>query len=156
MTNPSAPTLVKTYSQTIPAGGSTISAVITTGHTFYILAIEGAAPISYPTITINASTGAITAAAGTAIGIYNIVVYDKINPYTTTQFVLTLIEPPAPASDVCCVSSSTYKGLSAEDIASYRVGSLLLTERATNPRMKFPSYEEYMKYKKAAAGAKKR
>ena len=153
MTNPSAPTLVKTYSQTILAGGSTISAVITAGHTFYILAINGAVPSSYPTITVNASTGAITAAPGAAIGIYNIVVYDKINPYTTTRVILTLAAPPP--TGPCCVPIYALRGLTADDIASYRVGNRLIVDRATNPRMRFPSYEEYMKYKIALASAKR-
>lgn len=142
-------TLVKTYSQAITIGASTPSALITIGHTFYILAINGSPPSNYPTITINAVTGAITAATGTAVGIYGIVVYDKINPYTTTEVLLTVSFTPIPVPSICCIPSSAYKGLTATDIATYRIGNRLLVERNTNPTMRFPSYEFYIKYKMA-------
>lgn len=163
MTDPNLPNLQKIYRQTIAPGETSNPAILTDGHTFYILGINDFNKDDFPTISINPSNGAITAAVGTLPDLYDIVVYDRFfipnsqnENYTTTRFILTVAEPTPPEpTGGCCVTSATYKGLSADEIADYRVGNLLLTERRAKPNTRFSSYEEYMKYKKAVAGVKR-
>ncbi len=89
--------LVKIYSQTINAGNRTSSGVVS-GYTYSILSINGSLPSSYPTITMNSATGAISTTSTTEVRNYRIYVYSTKNPYSVTEYNLVVNEyiPPVP------------------------------------------------------------
>ena len=81
------PSLVQSFSQTINAGGST-SAGIINGLFYQIFDIsKGGSFGTFPTITINSTTGVISTTSGTASGQYTIYLRSD---YNNTQFNLTV------------------------------------------------------------------
>ena len=99
---PTSPAIVRLFSATASAGTSTASALITTGRSYSILqiAISGGSVGSYPTITMNATTGAITATRETATGTYTITLRNN-GSYHITLYELTVTEAAAPPYNPC-------------------------------------------------------
>jgi len=85
------PYLVQSFNQTISASSSTSGAIVS-GNSYEILDISQSGSIgSYPTITINSSTGVISTTQGTAGGVYTIYVRSVQNTgYSVTTFNLTV------------------------------------------------------------------
>ena len=94
------PDLKRTYNQTITAGGEPSSRGINTSSSpppVYSILNRSAIPVS---LTINSSTGAITATSATPKGTYDIVVRNT-GSYNVTTFMLTVASPPTPDSNIC-------------------------------------------------------
>ncbi len=81
------PTLNKTFSQTINAGSSTSTAIVS-NKSYTILQITP----SEPTITINSVTGVISTTSGTPGNTYNIIVQND-GSYNISTFTLTINNP---------------------------------------------------------------
>ena len=147
--------LVQSYSQTKEAGQSSTAAL--SSSTFTILEKTGGSSASYDTITINATTGALSTTTATVAGTYTIYVRSTGSYYITT-FVLTVTEyvapPAATVETTCCKSTMDERGLSFEWINDYRIGNRLIAEHTQNPSMRFNGYSEYVKYKMAQASRK--
>jgi hypothetical protein len=86
--DPNTYDLVKTFSQTVTAGSSTISCKAANYKTFQIMSGGN------PTITID-NSGQITTTTATPPGIYELVIYG-VDDYTTTEFILTVTGSPIP------------------------------------------------------------
>lgn len=137
------------YSQTIQAGSSSIAGVLAGYSTYSILEIDGEPPADTPTITINGTTGAISTTSSTSPGSYTIIVRAVQNPYSITSVVLTVTGgAPAPTP---ATSSISFRGKSFdfETYNSIEFGRRLIQERLQNTNLRFKSFEDYMKYKKA-------
>lgn len=87
--------LITTFTQSIDKGDSTTGGVVS-GYTYSILAINGVSPSSYPTISIDSTTGIITTSSSITSGLYTIMIYATKNPYNVTQFLMTIIGPTPP------------------------------------------------------------
>jgi hypothetical protein len=148
--------LVQSKSQTIEAGQSSASALATS--TYTILEKTGGDTGSYDTITINATTGALSTTTATVAGAYTIYVRSTGSYYITT-FVLTVTAYVAPATSTetattCCKSTMDERDISYEWINDYRIGNRLIAEYRQNSNLKFNGYSEYVKYKMAQAARK--
>ena len=100
ITTSPTPDLKRTYTQTVTAGGEPSSRGINTSSVpppVYSILNRSAIPGS---MTINSSTGAITATSATPKGTYNIVVRNT-GSYNVTTFELTVASPPTPDSNIC-------------------------------------------------------
>ena len=128
--------LIRTYSQTITAGDSSVASYLV-GYTFTIL--SGGA------LTIDAGSGAITASAG---GTYTLMVrHESDGLYGITSFVLTVNAVPSAADQTIVDVPNASLGFEfAYDILAGRV---FIAERASNPYSKFTSYADYIRYKAA-------
>lgn len=84
--------LIQTYSQTIAAGETSNTAVISdaSGNSFTILQKSNGVPDSYSTITMSSQTGAISTTSSTAPGTYTILLRST-GSYNITTFTLTVI-----------------------------------------------------------------
>ncbi len=129
----------------IVAGEATPAAVMS-GYTHQILQINSNTPSAYPYITIDPATGAIKTAAETAGRIFIIYVFSHKNPYSVTEWQLTVTEAPQPASG-CCTPIPA--GLDYDVRADMQIGRILNSGIAAPPR--YSSYEEYIKKRIAAA-----
>jgi len=86
--------LNRSFSATIPAGGTTTGPTYLPGYTYAITQIT---PASLG-IIINAGSGALSASISTTPAVYTVWVYASINPYSITPFYLTVSAgPPQPA-----------------------------------------------------------
>lgn len=85
------PYLLQSFNQTISASSSTNAAIVS-GNSYEILDIsQGGSISSYPSITINSTTGVISTTQGTAGGVYTIYVRSVQNTgYSVTTFNLTV------------------------------------------------------------------
>jgi hypothetical protein len=89
---PTSPAIVRLFAASAAAGASTASALITTGRSYSILQIaRGGSVGSYPTITMNATTGAVGTTRETAVGIYTITLRNN-GSYHITVYELTVTE----------------------------------------------------------------
>ena len=89
---PTSPAIVRLFASSAAAGTSTSSALITTGRSYSILQIARGGSIgSYPTITMNATTGAVGTIRDTATGIYTITLRNN-GSYHITVYELTVTE----------------------------------------------------------------
>ncbi len=93
--SPYSYSLLKTFTQSIEKGESTTGGVVA-GYTYSILAINGVSPSSYDTISIDSTTGVISTTSSITSGVYTIMVYSTKNPYSVTQFLLTILGPIPP------------------------------------------------------------
>lgn len=145
------------YFQTIVAGSSTSVAVLAGLSSFSILEIDGESPAETPTITIDSTTGVISTTSETGPSdYYTIVVRALANPYTITRVNLTVTGvPPAPTPSTTPVLAPTGKGFDFEIYNALKVGNQLLLERLQPTNLKFKSFEDYNKYKKAFATLKR-
>ena len=132
------PSLVQTYSATVQAGGSTAPAVKTA--TFSL--IPG--PTAYPTITINPTTGAITASAATAPGTYTLYVRNT-GSYNNTEFILTVTAAPPAGSNGCCPTAAQLQDLDNTTLTQVKRG-VIIGLGPRNPAA-FSSYSDYITYK---------
>jgi len=73
--------------------GSTLQAGIVSGLSYSILQINNSGPSEYPTITINTTTGSISTALTTQVGVYNLYVRN-LGSYNITTLELTVTETP--------------------------------------------------------------
>jgi hypothetical protein len=132
------------------AGVPTIPAIVV-GHTFKILAINGSDPSIYPTISINRSTGSIQTSTADAFTSYTIIIYDYINPYAITTFILNLAGPvppePSPIPAYCCPDTTN------ANFPLYEIKESIKDYKAINydahnyGKKIFNSYSDYIKYK---------
>jgi hypothetical protein len=143
--------LVKVYELlSTEAGGFTNAAMIQTNHTFKIAAINGQNPTTFPvSFPFNESTGMLQVPPNTTPGTYTFLIYDKVNPYTTTEIQITVTGPPPEPTGSCCATAATYAHTDYNTITAFRVGNRLIAERAANPDMRFASHTDYVKYKMA-------
>jgi hypothetical protein len=139
------------YSQTVQAGSSTIAGVLSGYSTYSILEIDLESPLEVPTITINSTTGVISTTSSTPAGEYTIIVRAVVNPYSITTFVLTVEEGPTPPTPTPSAASVPYRGkrFDFETYNAIQQGKLYVRERLNNTNLRFKSFEDYMKYKKA-------
>lgn len=91
-------TLNVSYAETILIGQTSNAAVLPAGYTYDILVINNSNPTSFSDISINSSTGQITAALSSIAGTYTIIIRNQITGYAISTFNLTLndISPPTP------------------------------------------------------------
>lgn len=99
---PTSPAIVRSFATSASAGTSTAPALITTGRSYSILQIAGSGGIigSYPTITMNAITGAVTTSRETAVGTYTITLRNN-GSYHITVYELTVTEALAQPHNPC-------------------------------------------------------
>jgi hypothetical protein len=99
---PTSPAIVRSFATSASAGTSTAPALITTGRSYSILQIAGSGGIigSYPTITMNAVTGAVTTSRETAVGTYTITLRNN-GSYHITVYELTVTEALAQPHNPC-------------------------------------------------------
>jgi hypothetical protein len=89
--------LTDNASQTINAGDSTITPVLTSyGYAYSILGIDGDTPSNFPTITMNPLDGTISTTTATPSTDYMITLRNQVNPYNITIFFLTVLGLPPP------------------------------------------------------------
>jgi hypothetical protein len=86
---PYSRSLVNSILVSLIAGEYTSSGIVS-GYTYSILQINNTLPSAYPYISINSTTGVITATSSTPAGVYSIVVYSTKNPYSITSFAITI------------------------------------------------------------------
>jgi hypothetical protein len=86
---PYSRSLTNTAIVSMQASQSTSSAIVS-GYTYSILQINNVLPSAYSNISINSSTGVITTASSTSVGVYSIVIYSTKNPYSTTLYNITI------------------------------------------------------------------
>lgn len=134
--------LITSAASTVVAGNQTSAAVIA-NYTYQLL--------GSPTtgITINSTTGSIVVSASVPANTYILTVYSYINPYSITTYTLSVISPPAPSFG-CCGTLANQKNLDYEVINKVRGGNALIAG-AENPRSKFVSYQDMIRFKTAAA-----
>lgn len=160
--------LEATYSQTINAGTSTISAILPPGYTYSMLDINNSTPDTYPTITMNTTTGKISTTPTTVPGPYTLIVRNQINPYNITTFDLTVLEfiglasiptsiPECCQPNVCTMNpqETNYntsvvtqkKGGKAVDksVTDFYAG-VATGQRTAHSQPIFKSYYDYMNY----------
>lgn len=144
-----------TYSQSVQAGNSGIAGVLSGFSDYSILEIDGESPVEIPTITINSTTGAISTTSVTPAGSYSVIVRAVVNPYSITTFTLTVTEAPAPPTpSTNIITVPTGKGFDFETYNALKAGNQYLLERKQNTNLKFKSFEDYNKYRKAFATLK--
>jgi mannose-6-phosphate isomerase-like protein (cupin superfamily) len=145
-------TLNTDYYQTIPAGTGSIAGVLAGVGPYSIVANDGP-----PTITINSTTGVVSATRDTALAAYSLVIRaGSATQYTMTSFYITveeaLPEPPPSATPVLAPSG---KGFNFETYNALQVGNTLVVERLQNTNLRFKSFEDYNKYRKSIATLKR-
>ncbi|NBO58725.1 MAG: hypothetical protein EBU73_07310, partial [Chitinophagia bacterium] len=137
--------------------GSSSDAALTSGYTYSILSINDSTPSTYPTVTVNSSTGVLSTTASTDLTVYTIRIYStQTNGYAITTYTLTVTEIPVvveitttTTTNSCCVTAAATKDLPYEVLTNVATGNVLLSEHNVNPQMKFNSYAEYVKFKMA-------
>jgi hypothetical protein len=149
--------LIQTYVESVEQGSGTVEALVAdaSGNNFRILDKSGGTAASYASITISAQTGKISTTSQTAVGTYTLSVR-SIGSYYITTFVLrvTAYVAPSSSSEACCASTMDERGLTYEEITSYRIGNRLLLEVSQNSKTNFDGYSDYVKYKMAQGSRK--
>ena len=99
---PTSPAIVRLFASSAAAGTSTAAALITTSRSYSILQIAGSSGSvgSYPTITMNATTGAVGTTRDTATGIYTITLRNN-GSYHITVYELTVTEAVTQPHNPC-------------------------------------------------------
>ena len=143
-----------TYIQSISAGSSSIAGVLSGFSSYSILRINEQPANIFPTITINSTTGAISTTTSTPVSSYSIIVRAVVNPYSITTFTLNVTEAPTPTPSTNVITVPTGKGFDFETYNALQAGNQYLLERKQNTNLKFKSFEDYNKYKKAFATLK--
>lgn len=149
----SSPSTLNTeYYQTIPAGTGSIAGLLT-GVGPYSL-VRSDKEIFY---TLNSTTGVITPARNTPIDVYSLIVRaGSATQYTMTSFFLTVEEAlPEPPSSATPARAPTGKGFDFQTYNDLQVGNSLVIERLQNTNLRFKSFEDYNKYRKAFATLKR-
>lgn len=147
---------VQSASQSFVAGQSSTAGIPTASNSYSILAITGGSSGSYAEITINTTTGAVSATTNVSAGIYTLTVR-RSGSYFITTFVLTISAyvPPTPeAATSCCSSTIDERGIDYAQIIDYRIGNRLILEHQQNPNQKFDGYSQFVKYKMALGSRK--
>ncbi len=153
--SPYSTSLTSSVSGSVVAGGSTDAAVVP-GYTFINppLSINSEPASAYPTISVNTSTGAISADASTPAGVYILIIYASINPYSITTYTLTVSAAASSEALVgtCCCAPIVQKQF--PDYGAYtsrQEANPLICNQLTNTRKQFPDYEMYLRYLKSLA-----
>ena len=143
-------TLNTEYYQTIPAGTGSIAGLLT-GVGPYSL-VRSDKEIFY---TLNSTTGVITPARDTPIDVYSLIIRaGSATQYSMTSFVLT-VEEALPLPPPTSALAPTGKGFNFETYNALQVGNSLVIERLQNTNLRFKSFEDYNKYRKAFATLKR-
>lgn len=141
--------LVKSVSQTVEAGSTSLAGLVSASNSYSILSISGGNSDSYNTIAINSTTGGISTSTSTAGGTYTIIIR-RTGSYFITTFSLTVNPYISPTTDTtcysCCITTSNIKYPSYEVKNNISYGNGLVADRANNIRFKFSSYADYMYY----------
>jgi hypothetical protein len=144
-------TLNTEYYQTIPAGTGSIAGLLT-GVGPYSL-VRSDKEIFY---TLNSTTGVITPARDTPIDVYSLIIRaGSATQYSMTSFVLTVEEAPPEPPPSAPSRAPTGKVFSFETYNALQAGNSLVIERLQNTNLRFKSFEDYNKYRKAFATLKR-
>jgi hypothetical protein len=126
------------------------------GFTSYsILSIATSDEVDTSSITINPTTGLVSTTLETPLVQYTLRIRagnDLI--YTNTILQFTVQEAPPPPS-TAPARAPTGKGFNFETYNALQAGNSLVIERLQNTNLRFKSFEDYMKYKKAFATLKR-
>ena len=145
--SPYSLSLTTTANYSLVAGNSTPSPVVS-GYTYSIIAINNVPPID--NITINSSTGIITANASTSGGTYTIIVYSSINPYSITVYTLHVTSAPPVTQTIptmCCMPDNKMNGLCYPTINDLTIGNNVSRDIARcTPHLPLPSYSFYYSF----------
>jgi hypothetical protein len=148
--------LVDAATSTIQPGGATAQPIVPGYTTFLILEINGESRLpNFSYIDID-SNGQITAGATAPVGTYTIYVYSSKNPYSVTEYTLTVEEAPVPPEPSvvtlsCCDRPLYFKGYDNNTITVLKSGNVLIGNVTKKP---YTSYSEYC-YKKMALASKR-
>lgn len=123
-----------TFSQTVTAGSSSSSGVLSGISSYSIL--SG----SHPTISINSSTGTISTTSATPVGTYTITVRADISSYSITTFTLTVTAASPGRLDL------KGKQFDFKTYTNIQEGQRFVIERNGSPNIRFNSFAEYNKY----------
>lgn len=142
-----------TITFTLSPGSRTTPALVP-GYTHSIVSINNLTPDSFPFITIDSSTGIITVGDGATVGsIYTIVVYSTKNPYSFTNFSITIIGVTS-ETNPCCTGTLVLKGIDYEERNKIISGNTIIGDTSIR-RTPYSSYS-YFYYNKKIAYASKR
>ncbi len=135
-----------TSSATLNPGQTSQTANVTSGVTYYIIAINNLNPSFYSYISINATNGAISASASTVVGVYSISVYQLYTTglYNLSTFTLTVTitgslssirgQISSIGSNTVYTANLTVNGTSANSVVGlYPTGTILLFGSITPP-----------------------
>lgn len=139
-------TLQRTSSQTVSPGGSTIAG-IPAGLSYTYLATTPSDP---GTITIDGTTGVVSASSTTPVGTYTVYLISSLGGsfLSVSTLVLTVSGPGGGVSSIFPIG---FKRLNYEQYLDLRFGNRLVLERLTDMNVRFISYADYMKYRIARA-----
>ena len=108
------PSLVRTSNETIVAGTSTESAIVS-GKSYTIIEKSGGDSGSYSTITIDSTTGVISTTSSTSTGTYTLILRND-GSYNITSFSLTVTE--SPPSNTQRINSFRVSNLLSDNLAN--------------------------------------
>lgn len=144
--------ITQTYSKSVQAGTSTDSGISATNTYSTISAPSG--------FTVNSSSGAVTADSSVVPDVYTVIVVAS-STAVTGMYNITIMTITVTAIPVVATTTTTpLIGLTQVEnvgFVSYTVtnevkeGVAILQDKQVNPRMKFASYEMYVKYLQACA-----
>ncbi len=144
--SPYSRSLVQSFGESVTAGSSSSPALVS-GHTFVILAINVSDPSSYPGISINESTGAITIAATVIPNTYTIAIYDYINPYAISEIELVVTSSGNVIPSYCCPETVNANFPLYEIKESVKEYKAMNYDAFNYGKKIFNSYSDYLKYK---------
>ena len=138
-TDSSGNVFITDFAGTVRAGSTTGPAILPTDYTYVLITVTSG-------ITINSATGAISVAASVTPNTYTLTIYSYINPYSVTTFTLT-VDPAVTAAttSVCCGTLAGQSNLNYNTISDVQAGNTFAAS-LSNPKFRFASYTDYLKY----------
>jgi hypothetical protein len=134
---------------------STGVAAVIPGYTSYsILTITASDEVDTSSITINPTTGLVSTTPETPLATYTLRIRagnDLTYTNTILQFSVEEAPPPPPSAP----APPRGKGFDFETYNALQAGNSLILERLQNTNLRFKSFEDYMKYRKAFATLKR-
>lgn len=127
--------------RSVVAGTPSTGGVLSEVSSYSLLEINGVAVGGTPSITVNSTTGAITASNA---GTYTLLIRAETTSYSITTVVLTVTVVPLPSR-----VSARGKGYDFETYIASQAGNVLVRERKEETNLRFESFEEYTKYLKS-------
>jgi hypothetical protein len=157
--SPYTATTTTTTSASITAGQSTSAATVP-GYTYQLLAVNDDSPTSFSYISVDSSTGALTAGTSTPGGDYVIIIYSSINPYVITTYTLSVTALPQTASEgtteegvgCCAIPMDIGKDVDYETRNKFESGNAIIG--GTRGRGPFASYSMLL-YERMAYASKR-
>jgi hypothetical protein len=149
--------LIRAYDSSIVKGTSTSGGVVP-GYTYSLLEINNDLPSSFPFISIDSSTGVLSTTSSSEAGLYNMYIYSTKNPYSITQYFLTITSggggDVTPAEEVPCCEKPLYLSNTTDYTTrnKFAEGNTLIGSTAI--RRAPMSYTDLL-YKKMAYAAKR-